>query len=84
MYEKSDLEILVKLMLILRLFQTLFFQDFEFSRSLIRRGVALHLLNKRTYGQIVNLINLPEGKLHPELFRIFENHGIILDYPVKA
>ena len=43
---------------------------------MLRQGRALHLLNDNCYGQIVNLAGLPEGKLHPELFRIFQNHDL--------
>ena len=43
---------------------------------MLRRGLALHLLNFEVFGQIVNLVDLPEVKVHPELFRIFQNHDL--------
>lgn len=43
---------------------------------MLRKGVALHLLADATYGQIVNTKDLPEGKAHPELTRIFENQDL--------
>ena len=52
------------------------FQDSAFSSAMLRRGYALHLLNDDTYGQIVNMQNLPAGAAHPELERIFENFDL--------
>ena len=43
---------------------------------MLRRGYALHILNDVTYGQIVNMRNLPVGVPHPELDRIFENFDL--------
>ena len=36
----------------------------------------LHVLNKETYGQLVNLFDILNDKLHPELTRIMENHDL--------
>ena len=43
---------------------------------MLQRGYALHILNDVTYGQIVNMHNLPVGVAHPELDRIFENFDL--------
>ena len=43
---------------------------------MLRRGIALHLLADDVYGQIVNMMDLPKGRVHPELHRIFENHDL--------
>jgi len=54
----------------------LYFQDAEFSALMLRHGCALHLLNDVTYGQIVNMIDLPSGGVHIELERIFQNFDL--------
>ena len=43
---------------------------------MLKQGFALHLLGDLVYGQIVNMMDLPGGRLHPELSRIFENHDL--------
>ena len=43
---------------------------------MLQRGTALHLLADDVYGQIVNMMDLPKGRVHPELHRIFENHDL--------
>ena len=52
------------------------FQDQAFSATSLRNGVSLHLLADDIYGQIVNMMRVPEGKAHPELSRIFENQDL--------
>lgn len=50
--------------------------DSFFSEKLAESGIPVMLLNDVTYGQLVNLRNIQEEKLHPELTRIMENHDL--------
>ena len=38
--------------------------------------LPIHLINSKTYGQIVNVKGVPDNKLNPELTRIMENHDL--------
>ena len=51
--------------------------DSIFSASLTNElNLPIYLINEKTYGQIVNIKDFPEDKLHPELTRIMENHDL--------
>ena len=51
--------------------------DSFFSATLTNdMNIPIHLINGKTYGQLVNVKNIPEDKLHPELTRIMENHDL--------
>ena len=50
--------------------------DAIFSQTMTSRNIDLHVLNKKTYGQLVNLYDLQEDKLYPEIVRIMENHDL--------
>ena len=50
--------------------------DAIFSQTMISKNIDLHVLNKKTYGQLVNLYDLLEDKLYPEIVRIMENHDL--------
>ena len=50
--------------------------DAIFSQTMISKNIDLHVLNKQTYGQLVNLYDLLEDKLYPEIVRIMENHDL--------
>ena len=51
--------------------------DSIFSQTLNSENynVPIYVLNDKTYGQLVNIKNVPD-KLHPELTRIMENHDL--------
>ena len=38
-------------------------------------NIPIHLINDKTYGQLVNVKDVPD-KLHPEMTRIMENHDL--------
>ena len=38
--------------------------------------LPIYLINSKTYGQIVNVKEVPDNKLNPELTRIMENHDL--------
>jgi hypothetical protein len=50
--------------------------DAVFSTTLKSMNISIILINKETYGQLVNLKDFPDDKLHPELTRIFQNHDL--------
>ncbi len=50
--------------------------DSVFSEAVKAAGHEMFLVNKNTYGQLINLFNFPEKKFHPELTRILENHDL--------
>ena len=50
--------------------------DAIFSQTMTSKNIDLHVLNKKTYGQLVNLYDLQEDKLYPEIVRIMENHDL--------
>ena len=50
--------------------------DGIFSQTMKSLNISLYLLSTETYGQLVNLYNVLEDKLHPELTRIMENHDL--------
>ena len=39
-------------------------------------NIPIHLINDKTYGQLVNMKGVPDDKLHPEITRIMENHDL--------
>lgn len=52
-------------------------EDTWFSLEIRKRGHSLRVLNKELYGQIVNLIDMPQNfTKYPELKRYFENHDL--------
>ena len=51
--------------------------DSFFSGTIINDlELPIHLINSKTYGQIVNVKEVPDNKLNPELTRIMENHDL--------
>ena len=51
--------------------------DSIFSATLTNElNLPIYLINDKTYGQIVNIKEIAEDKLHPELTRIMENHDL--------
>ena len=51
--------------------------DSFFSATVINElDLSIHLINSKTYGQIVNVKGVPDNKLNPELTRIMENHDL--------
>ncbi len=52
------------------------YTDAIFSSTLANLSIPIHLMNDKTYGQLVNIKGFPWEKLHPELVRIMENHDL--------